>query len=147
MSLARLYLFIKSPTIPLRFRRPTARIASQIRGLMSMRDCNPRRLSLLDIESTQVASRRKGVPALAFHRLGVILTGSTGRNDKMRITSVMTLTSLVVALSIGTAAHAEIAKLQSTGQSMTFTGQVQGVDVAQGVVVVRGPKPGGNPPR
>ena len=64
----------------------------------------------------------------------------------MRITSVMTLTALAVGLSIGTAAHAEIAKLQSTGQSMTFTGQVQGVDVAQGVVVVRGPKPGGNPP-
>jgi hypothetical protein len=60
----------------------------------------------------------------------------------MRITFVMTLTILAVALSTGTASRAEIAQLQSTGPSMTFTGQVQGVDVGQGVVVVRGPKPG-----
>jgi len=58
----------------------------------------------------------------------------------MRITSVVTLTSLVVALSIGTAAQAEIAQPQAIGQSMIFTGMVQGVDVVQGIVVVRGPK-------
>ncbi len=61
----------------------------------------------------------------------------------MRITSVITLTILAVALSIGTASRAEIAQPPTT-QSMTFTGVVQGVDVAQGVVVVRGPKQGDN---
>ncbi len=56
----------------------------------------------------------------------------------MRITSVMILTILVVALSVGTASRAKAAE----GAAMTFTGQVQGVDVAQSFVVVRGPKPG-----
>jgi hypothetical protein len=42
---------------------------------------------------------------------------------------------------MGTASYAALAETPS-GQSMTFTGQVQGVDVGQGVVVVRGPKQG-----
>ena len=58
----------------------------------------------------------------------------------MRIASVMTLTMLAVALSIGTAARAEIAQPQTIGPAMTFTGMVQGVDIGQGIVVVRGPK-------
>ncbi len=64
----------------------------------------------------------------------------------MRITSVMTLTMLAVALSIGTAARAEIAQPQTVGPSMTFTGTVQGVDMNQGIVVVRGPKQDPNQP-
>jgi len=53
----------------------------------------------------------------------------------------MTLTVLAVALSIGTASRAKAAE-PSTAQSMTFTGQVQGVDVPQGLVAVHGPKQG-----
>src|ERR1700722_15612684 len=67
---------------------------------------------------------------------------STGRNDEMKIASVMALGSLVVALSMGTAARAEVAQPQTVGPSITFTGMVQGVDMGQGIVVVRGPKQG-----
>src|SRR5277367_3946904 len=64
----------------------------------------------------------------------------------MRITSLVTLGSLVVALSMGTAARAEVAQPQTVGPSMTFTGTVQGVDMGQGLVVVRGPKQGESQP-
>jgi hypothetical protein len=64
----------------------------------------------------------------------------------MRIASLMTLGSLAVALSMGTASYAALAETQTTGQSMTFTGMVQGVDVGQGIVVVRGPKQDQTPP-
>lgn len=64
----------------------------------------------------------------------------------MRIASIITLTSLAISLSIGTDAHAALAQEQTTGTSMTFTGQVQGVDIGQGIVVVHGPKQGDNAP-
>jgi len=59
----------------------------------------------------------------------------------MRITSVMTLTVLAVALSIG---RLRARRLPSPRRRspMTFTGQVQGVDVPQGLVAVHGPKQG-----
>lgn len=58
----------------------------------------------------------------------------------MKIASVMTLGGLFAALTIGTASYAALAEMQTTGPSMTFTGMVQGVDIGQGIVVVRGPK-------
>jgi len=58
----------------------------------------------------------------------------------MKIALVMTLGGLVVVLSLGTASYAALAETQTIGQSMTFTGMVQGVDIGQGIVVVRGPK-------
>ena len=58
----------------------------------------------------------------------------------MRITSVTIVTAFAVALSIGMVSRAQAA--EPAAQSMTFTGVVQGVNAAQGVLVVSGPKPG-----